>query len=157
MMNKFSYVNRMLRQVFVFSFITAPSIALFVVFMFFLLVVYMLLPLLANIAFDEKYHLSVDIANLYMLAYPMIFISISLINMLFFVGETVRILIITMLSALAHLCGLLYVIFMDIEFSSIPYALIVSSFCSLVLVVLGFRKCKHEVCCVSRWASFYVL
>ncbi len=35
MMNKFSYVNRMLRQVFVFSFITAPSIALFVVFMFF--------------------------------------------------------------------------------------------------------------------------
>ncbi|MDO2035662.1 hypothetical protein Q2411_08670 [Escherichia coli] len=35
MMNKFSYVNRMLRQVFVFSFITTPSIALFVVFMFF--------------------------------------------------------------------------------------------------------------------------
>lgn len=35
MMNKFSYVNRMLRQVFVFSFITAPSISLFVVFMFF--------------------------------------------------------------------------------------------------------------------------
>ncbi|EPC4373738.1 hypothetical protein ACRZTW_004708 [Escherichia coli] len=35
MMNKFSYVNRMLRQVFVFSFIKAPSIALFVVFIFF--------------------------------------------------------------------------------------------------------------------------
>lgn len=35
MMNKFSYVNRILRRVFVFSFITVPSIALFVVFMYF--------------------------------------------------------------------------------------------------------------------------
>lgn len=35
MINKFSNVNRMLRQIIVFSFVTAPSVALFIVFMFF--------------------------------------------------------------------------------------------------------------------------
>lgn len=115
------------------------------VFTIFILMLWGCTPYVLCAFFDEKYITSQYISNVYYLAYPLVFLSILLMNIAFVRGRTKLILLVTSVSSITHLLILFYFSEKNSDLFHIPYALLISSAVSLVLAIISFSRLIRNV------------
>ncbi|UTI01320.1 lipopolysaccharide biosynthesis protein [Aeromonas caviae] len=107
---------------------------------FFIVVFSIMLPYIVKYLFSPEYIESKQFTLIYIFSYPFVFISIMLSNILFIKGKTIHVLISTTISSLAHISGLVCILFFEEKMDYVPYVSLLSAAVSLIITVLFIIK-----------------
>ncbi|WP_181573202.1 oligosaccharide flippase family protein [Enterobacter sp. ECC-175] len=118
------------------------SVVLF--FTFVIVILSIATPYILNVFFDSRYISAQYMSRIYFFSYPLVFLSILLMNIAFIRGRTKLILLMTSISSLTHLTFLWCILNTNSALFNVPYALMISSIVSVILSILTFSRLTRD-------------